>query len=129
MKIKLRNLFCLQLVAISLLTIGVHASAASFEGNWTMSGKNSFSVELVQKGHLVCGQMTVIQGDKVDASWTIGGVDKRGALVDFSSGFSDRKTRGIALLNIDSRKLKLQVKQQIDQSLFWEQAVLTRRTF
>ncbi len=114
---------------IIFLTMGTQVAASPFDGAWSTRGSSLFSLELVQNGNLVCGQVTAISGEKVDASWVIGVIMANSASVEFSSGFAEKGARGTALIESKGGKFKWRVMQQINQSWIWSEALMTRESF
>lgn len=84
------------LVLLSLLAVTASVNASSLAGSWAEG--RGFSLELFEHGGLMCGQVTSISGQKVDASWVIGQVEGREAIVQFDSGFREGSGRGKATI-------------------------------
>lgn len=97
---------------VSFLTFAGGAIANPFDGSWINEKSGHFSLELIANGRLVCGQVTSLSGSKVDASWVIGRIDGKRAVVQFSSGFGERAAKGIATI----RPLKSEMEWRIVQS-------------
>jgi hypothetical protein len=97
---------------VPFLTFAGGAIASPFEGSWINEKSGHFSLELIANGRLVCGQVTSISGSKVDASWIIGRIDGKRAVVQFSSGFGERMAKGTATI----RPLQSEMEWRIVQS-------------
>lgn len=89
----------MKVLAILLFLVAAgEAIASPFEGSWINEKLGNFSLELVVNHSLVCGQVTSISGSKVDASWVVGRIDGKHAIVQFASGFGEGSARGTATI-------------------------------
>lgn len=95
-----------------VLVLAEDASAATLEGAWETRKSEGFSLELLERRNLVCGQLTAISGQRVDASWLVGKRDANGAVVHFTSGFSKTKGRGDAEIRLSNGALNWRVLKQ-----------------
>jgi hypothetical protein len=115
-----------RVICMTLILTCVHVDAAQIAGSWSNRAKGSFSLELVRRGDLVCGQLTVISGDKVDASWVTGLVGAQNALVEFTSGFAEKGSRGNATIQPKDGKLKWSVVRSIEKGWILSEATVFR---
>jgi hypothetical protein len=99
------------LVMLMLLAAGSSANAGSFDGSWAYGKFGHFSLELVARRDLVCGQVTSVSGQKVDASLVIGRVEGQRAFVQFASAFGEGSAKGTAKISPTKRGMEWRVVQ------------------
>ena len=110
-----------------VLVLTDDASAATLEGTWKARKSDGFSLELLERRNLVCGQLTAISGQRVDASWLVGKRDANGAVVHFTSSFGKTKGHGDAEIRLSNRALTWHVlKQPPDESWILDEAHVRR---
>ena len=91
-------------------------AAGTFEGSWENRKSGLFSVDLVQKGKMACGQVTEISGDKVDASFVVGTVQGNLLIVAFTSGFNENGSRGKAEIRLTRSGISWHVTEPLKGS-------------
>ncbi|OOG35865.1 hypothetical protein [Polaromonas sp. A23] len=116
-------------MTVVLFLIGTQVHAGQLDGSWSNQQSGLFSLELVQNGRLVCGQVTAISGDKVDASWIVGTVRARNASVQFTSAFAENGSRGAAVIQSKAGKLEWRVVQAIEQNWIFSEASVSRQAW
>ena len=115
-----------RVICMTLILAYAHVHAAQIAGSWSTRASGFFSLELVQRGDLVCGQVNAISGDKVDASWVIGVIGAQSTSVEFTSGFAEKGSRGNATIQPNDGKLKWNVVWAIDKSWILSEATAYR---